>query len=161
MDIQALAEKIQKLEDIEAIKQLKYTYSLGCDRAINAGDAELLLTVFTPDIVWDGGEFGTVEGLDGMKAMADGMPARITFTYHFFTNPIIEINGDTATGRWNLWAIYTWADGNDMVLAGIEEDVYKKVNGKWLIDKLVVKTAFLAPYTEGWSKIVTGAAVKG
>lgn len=154
MDTNVLAEKITNLEDMEEIKQLKYKYSLGCDRAINKGDAELLLTVFIPDIVWDGGDFGKAEGLEGMKALAAGMPEQIKFTYHYFTNPIIEVDGVTATGHWNLWALYTWADGTDMILAGIEEDVYKKVDGKWLIDKLVVKTDFLVPYKEGWSKIV-------
>jgi len=158
MDVQVLAEKIQRLEDLEAIKQLKYKYSLGCDQAINIKDDSLLLTVFTPEIVWDGGDFGKVEGLEGMKALAKGMPEQIKFTYHYFTNPILELAGDTATGHWNLWGIYTFADGNDMVLSAIEEDVYKKTDGKWLIDKLTVKTAFLAPYKEGWSKIVTSAA---
>jgi hypothetical protein len=158
MDIQALAGKVQRLEDLEEIKQLKYKYSLGCDQAINIKDGSLLLTVFTPEIVWDGGAFGVVEGLEGMKGLIAAMPEQIKFTYHFFTNPILEIDGDTATGHWNLWGIYTFADGNDMVLSAIEEDVYKKVDGKWLIDKLTVKTAFLAPYKEGWSKIVTGAA---
>ena len=158
MDIKALAAKVQRLEDFEEIKQLKYKYSLGCDQAINIKDDSLLLTVFTPDIVWDGGDFGKVEGLEGMKALAQGMPEQIKFTYHYFTNPIIEIDGDTATGHWNLWGLYTWADGNDLILAGIEEDVYKKIDGVWLIDKLTVKTDFLAPFKEGWSKIVTGAA---
>jgi hypothetical protein len=156
MDIKKLAEQIQVLQDIEAIKQLKYKYAEGCDRAINAGRTGDFLEVLAPDVIWDGGDFGKFKGLGEVEGFIAQMQGMIKFTYHFFSNPVIEVDGDRATGHWYLLALYTEADGRDTMLVGVEDDRYKKVDGKWLISELKLTTAFYTPFKEGWSKVVLG-----
>ena len=155
-DVKELAEQIQVLQDIEAIKQLKYRYSEGCDVAVNEGKTEAFLEVFTPDILWDGGDFGKFKGVEEVRGFVAGMQAQLKFTYHFFTNPEVKVDGDHATARWHLLAIYTETEGRDTMLAGIEDDEYEKVDGRWLISKLKLTTAFYAPFKEGWHELVMG-----
>ena len=55
-----LEERIQRLEDIEAIRRLKHRCMAYAD---DGYDAESIVTLITPDAVWDGGEaFGRQEG---------------------------------------------------------------------------------------------------
>lgn len=157
MDMQELAKKIQTLEDIEAIKQLKYEYALRCDRAINEKDPEPFFEVFTEDAIWDVGAFGRYEGKTAIRAVAfEVLSKQIKFTYHFFTNPLLEVNGDEATGKWYLWAVYTMADGQDMVLVGYEDEKYRKVDGKWLIAECALGADSFAPLKEGWNGPIEG-----
>lgn len=155
MDIKELGEKIQRLHDIEEIKTLKYEYALGCDLLVNEGD-ERLLEVFTDDITWDGGSFGKFEGIESMKAFAKEAPNVLKFTYHFFTNPIIKIDGDKAEAQWYLYGLYTMPDGTDMVLVGSEFDKYRKVDGRWLMSEMKLVPNFFVPYKEGWGPSFAG-----
>jgi uncharacterized protein (TIGR02246 family) len=155
--MEALEKRIQALEDLEAIKQLKYKYALCCDRAVNEKDPMPLLDVFTEDAVWDVGGFGVYEGKTAIKETAMAvLTQQIKFTYHFFSQPMITIDGDTATGKWYLWALYTMADGNDMVLAGYEDETYRKVDGEWLISSVKLGAGCFAPLQQGWGPQVTG-----
>ena len=51
----SLESRIQRLEDIEAIKQLKARYCGLCDDGYPADD---LAELFTEDAIWDGGALG-------------------------------------------------------------------------------------------------------
>ena len=64
MDLADLERRVRALEDIEAIKQLKYRYADACDRGY---DADALADLFTEDAVWDGGLFGRYEGREAIR----------------------------------------------------------------------------------------------
>ena len=156
MDIQALTSQVRVLQDMEAIKKLKYQYSMACDLGINEGKTDLLQEVFVQDILWDIGDFGKFTNMQEVNEGLKIIPEQMKFTYHFFTNPIIEAKGDDASGQWNLLAMYTMAGGQDMLLAGIETDRYRKIDERWWISEVVLTVAFFAPFKEGWSQVVMG-----
>ena len=52
IDVQQLAARVQRLEDIEAIKLLIVRYAQGADRG---NDTDIMLPLFADDGVWDGG----------------------------------------------------------------------------------------------------------
>ena len=59
-DLNALEARLRRLEDIEALKQLKAQYCAACD---DGYDADRLASLFTEDAVWDGGRtFGVATG---------------------------------------------------------------------------------------------------
>jgi hypothetical protein len=67
---------------------------------------------------------------------------------HAVTNPWIRlIDDNTANGRWYLLDLRT-AEGteNPLILFGIYDDVYKKVDGHWLIER--TRIDFLWPKRE-------------
>ena len=60
-----LEEKIQRLTDIEDIKQLKFRYAAYCDQKY---DEDGIASCFAEDGVWDGGEnFGVFRGREAIR----------------------------------------------------------------------------------------------
>jgi len=59
MDLAELERRLTRLEDIEAIKQLKARYCEICDDDHNP---DRITSVFAEDGIWEGAEFGTANG---------------------------------------------------------------------------------------------------
>ena len=150
--VEELIARVRKLEDIEQIKQLKARYCAYCD---DNYDAEGIASLFIEDGVWDGGALGRGEGHAGIVKFFKRAPSAFTFAIHYVMNPIIEVNGDAATGRWYLIQPLTRRNGDTesaMWLAGHYEDDYVRVNGEWKFQRLRFFTHILTPYDEGWAK---------
>lgn len=93
----AVEDEIQRLVDIEAIKQLRGRYS----RAVDTKDWDLFGASLAEDARLSA-DSGINEGRDAIVAMVSGALATATTVHHQHT-PEIEITGpDTATGIWAM-----------------------------------------------------------
>jgi len=155
MEMNDLSKRIERLEDIEAIQQLKYEYFAACDDSHNA---DRIVAIFTEDGIWDGGPFGYAKGHKEIWDLFHNTHhPNIILSQHNGGNPVIKIDGDTAHGIWQLACIPmtvkpiapAFHTVKQWVSCQYEED-YVKVNGKWLMKKLVAKIIFVAPYEQGW-----------
>jgi ketosteroid isomerase-like protein len=146
-----LEQRIQRLEDIDALKQLKSRYALYCD---DDYDAARLAPLFTSDAVWDGGVLGRFEGREAIRTFFSGAAAVMPFSIHHVTNSILEIDGDHATGQWHLWQPCVHAVGDTALwMAGRYHDTYvREEDGEWRFAKVVIELRMLSPYEAGWSK---------
>lgn len=146
-----LEARVRRLEDIEEIKQLKATYCRFCD---DGYDPDGISSLFTEDGVWDGGStFGRAEGREGIHKHFRGAAARISIARHQVMNPIIEVDGDEATGHWLLFQPCTDAPTDQALwLAATYADRYRRVDGRWLIAHLHIDIAFFSPYEQGWAR---------
>lgn len=148
--MRTLAERILNLSDIEEIKALKARYAAACD---DNYDADAIAALFTEDALWDGGALGKAEGREKIRRFFRRAPEVFPFAIHNVMNPIIEVDGDRATGQWYLLQPATRAAGNQGVwLAAVYHDDYVRVGGRWLFQHLRVTTNFLTPYDQGWAK---------
>jgi hypothetical protein len=59
---------------------------------------------------WTGDDFGTTEGVDAIVAGLPAATAKVAFSMHAFLNPMISVDGDTATGSWLLWIASIYDD---------------------------------------------------
>lgn len=66
-------------------------------------DPDGIASLLTEDGVWDGGPFGLAEGHEGIRTFFAEVSNQVSFANHYVSTPIIEIDGDNATGRWDLW----------------------------------------------------------
>ncbi|MEU6817865.1 nuclear transport factor 2 family protein [Streptomyces sp. NPDC046860] len=101
-----LEQRVQRLEDIEEIKKLTATYSDYVNKGWIGKEVafDKLPSVFTSDAVWESAAMGVkAEGIDAIVAMLGEATAGGSFAMHSFTNPIIDVDGDSATGNWLLW----------------------------------------------------------
>ncbi|MEM7092025.1 MAG: nuclear transport factor 2 family protein [Actinomycetota bacterium] len=148
-----LEARIQRLEHIEAIKQLKAEYCAACD---DGYDPDRLAALFTGDAVWDGGNtFGVCDGRAAIHAHFTGASRRVTIARHQVMNPIIEVDGDTATGQWLLFQPCTNSVGGEVEavwLAATYHDRYERVAGRWLIARTEIDVAFFTPFDQGWAE---------
>ena len=118
------------LEDVHAIQRLKHEYCF----AIDGGDYERWASLFTDDgrFVRDSGE--AFEGHEALHGFAsERFDAAMEHSAHVVTNPLIDVDGDTATGQWYLLLFYTDADGTDGWTQARYDDEYRRVDGEWRI----------------------------
>jgi hypothetical protein len=89
---------------VEPIKKLKSKYAYCLDER----DFDGLLDCFTDDCKVNYGPFGKYENKKELeKFFKVDYPPATTFSVHMTQDPIIEINGDQAKGRWNMHAALT------------------------------------------------------
>ncbi len=151
MSKQDLESRVQRLEDLEALRDLKYRYATFCD---DGYDAERLAPLFTADAVWDGGTLGRFEGRDAIHAFFLQCSKIVPFAIHQVTNSILHVDGDGATGRWYLWEPIVFTAGNrGLWMAARYDDRYRRERGEWLFESVKVDLRMLSPYEEGFAKV--------
>lgn len=159
--VAALGARVGALEDAEAIRALKARYAelvdgrYGADgprpQAELAPLADAIAALFTEDAVWDGGPGLGVQR--GRPAIRERMAQpTLLFSRHYFVNPRIELAGDEARARWELFAPCTLRDGRPAWMTGVEDDVYTRVEGAWLHRRMRLTVHFVAPHERGWSR---------
>jgi len=147
-----LEEMVQELWDREKIKELTYDYGL----AIEAQDAERMASLFTEDGSVDFSSLGrgVISGREALKKFyRSTWPLRVK---PFFTNHVIRIQGNRATGTCSLENRATRGD-QSLIGAGRLYDEYEKVNGEWKFKSRRVEMFYFVPLSEGWAN-ATGPA---
>lgn len=136
MDMSALEQRITRLEDIEAIKQLKARYCEICDDLHNP---DRIASVFAEDAIWESEAFGKAVGHDEIRALFQKFRDMFTFSQHNIMNPIIEVNGDRATAMWYILGPWTLAEGDKETWMALRyDDDYVKIDGEWKYQHLRV-----------------------
>ncbi|ADB62675.1 hypothetical protein Htur_3815 (plasmid) [Haloterrigena turkmenica DSM 5511] len=120
----------QAVRDRLEIHELRGAYA----RAIDYGNYEEATEIFTDDAVVNY-RGGTCHGGEEVAAYWCENVA-YEFSMHTVQMPELSINGDEATGRWYMIVFYVTPDGDDGHVLGWYEDKYRRVNGKWMIEKL-------------------------
>jgi hypothetical protein len=147
--------RVERLEDIEAIRRLKSLYALRFDEALNGGQAfppDALLDLFTPDALWESEPFGRFEGRDEIRGLLERYAQRVSFCLHFIVGHVIDVGDDrgSASGTWITWQPMT-LDGRAMVLAGHYHDDFERDANAWRVKALRLDVAFLTPHDRGWA----------
>ena len=128
--LEALEKEVQRLKDVQAIKELKSKYF----RALDTKNWDELETTMTPNF---------------KESMPD-----TEITLHQGHNPVIWFESDTvAYGKWYLQDNLIFAEGNpycgtQIQGSAIYTDKYVKVDGEWLIED----TGYLRVYEESFQR---------
>ena len=140
-------EMVQELWDREHIKELTYQYGL----AIEAQDTDQMASLFTPDGSVDFSAMG--RGIiKGTAAIKEFYPTTWPLKVKpFFTNHVIQIDGDTATGICSLENRATRGD-ESLIGAGRLHDEYVRVAGEWKFKSRRVDMFYFTPLSLGWAK---------
>ena len=141
MELEELQKRITRLEDMEAIKQLKARYCEICDH--DDYDADAMASLFTEDGTWNADGVGNAEGREAIRELFAGFPKMIARAQHIVANPLIEVDGDRAHGVWYLISAVTQIDGtaasNWPGMAARYHEDYVKQNGEWKFRRVRVK----------------------
>ena len=147
--------RLERLEDIEAIADLKYRYCAACD---DGYDASTIAALFTNDGVWDGTPtYPRLEGRAEIERFFERASEGILFARHHVLNPRVSlVRRDEATGEWMLLQPLIDAQrGPQWLLAGYH-DTYVRVDSNWLIKSTRVEVQSLSRYEHGWAPEHTG-----
>jgi len=154
---QAIEARIQVLEDIESIKKLKASYCSWADAGIvgDASQMDELVAHFTDDEPWaDFGPFGMHKGKEAVGAFfKEVVASTLSYSAHMVSNPIIEVDGTQATGRWYVDVPCTLRGAErPMWLQARYEEEYVKERGQWKWKSITTRFDFITPFDEGWVK---------
>jgi 3-phenylpropionate/cinnamic acid dioxygenase small subunit len=125
----AMADRLQRLEDLEEIRQLFVDYGHYLDSgdfaaygALFADEGEVLL-----------GAIGRAKGPAAIEAlMRRTMEGAAGSSFHIVSNPIIELDGDRATSE-VMWTVVT-RDKQDQAtvsMLGRHRDQLTRERGRW------------------------------
>lgn len=143
-------DRIQRLEDIKQIEELKAQYGNALDNVVkDSSKIDALLNLFTDDICVDYGPFGRFRGKTEIKALFQvTVPTITAWNFHVASAPIIKVNGANASGTWQVIANavykFDYAGGVQSAFARYQ-DAYSKTASGWKFRTIIV--LFEAPPT--------------
>lgn len=156
MNTGELESRLRKLEDAEAIRQLKYRYFSSCDDK----DPVAVRACFVDgSMEIDYGAVGRFENADAMVAVykAVGCHPHMVEMHHG-ANPQIEVhNAEQASGNWSLhYFLINTQTKTCTQLGGQYEDEYHKQDGQWKISRtrFVATSTLVLDINEGLAKAV-------
>ncbi|MFJ4225896.1 nuclear transport factor 2 family protein [Microbacterium sp. NPDC089695] len=95
-------------------------------------DAAALSEIFAEDATWYSTSSGvTWHGRDEIVRNLSSAPPALDFAMHSFTNPDIDIDGDTASARFLLWV---GIGGNEVFQK--ENLTYTRTDAGWVIQSI-------------------------
>ena len=148
--LEKLESRIMDLEAADEIRNLKATYAAACDDNYNP---DAIAALFVEDAVWESDGLGNFEGREAIREFFRGISSYFTFALHYGLNPKIEVAGDTANARWYLFMPCTVSDGGRALWrAGIDDEEYVRVDGRWMFKRKKSTAIFNTPFEEGWAK---------
>jgi len=152
----SLEERIRNLEDIQAIAALKARY-------VNLNDGgwkgpthqypQEVADLFVPDGSWDGRPSAAyARGHAEIKDLFIAFQS-VKFILHFITNPLIEVDGDNASGHWHALMTMTGPDDQAYWALGLYIDTFVRTSEGWKFKDLRFEPAATSPYEMGWAKL--------
>ncbi len=142
-DYKDLERRLRRLEDVEAIKQLKYRYW----RHLDLKEWEELAECFAEDatVAYGGGKY-RFEGREAiMRFLRDSLSRESgSVTVHHGHHPEIEITGeDSARGTWGLYNyMYNEKQNRGIRIGAYYRDDYSRIGGIWKITHIGYQTIF-------------------
>jgi uncharacterized protein (TIGR02246 family) len=141
-------DALQRLLDIEAIRQLKARYF----RFLDTKDWDAFASLFTDDAYMEAD--GVVqEGRAAIRGFLPKVLDGVVTTHHGHTSEIAITGRDTATGIWAMFDYLTWpGDGPPKGLQGYGHyhEEYVRENGAWRIRRLVLTRLRVDPLAGGF-----------
>lgn len=151
----SLEERVRALEDREEIVRLKaryVNYNDGGWAGPTHTDPRAVAELFTEDGVWDGRPTsGYARGRQEIRDLFEAFGA-VPFIVHYVTNPLIEVDGDAATGHWHALVTTTMPDKGALWVLGIYKEAYVRLSDGWKFRSLRFDTISSTPYALGWDR---------
>lgn len=159
-DLAELEARIRHLEDIEAIKRLKYKYFRCLDSKLWDEMAECFAEDATTDYADGKLRFQGVEAV--MRFLKEAMNRATLLTIHQAHHPEIEITSDTtAKGVWEFYDYLIDAQANTSVRgAAFIREEYVKQRGEWKIKSTGYTRIFEEVWDRGEAKSLNLTATK-
>ncbi len=154
--VEELSRRLTRLEDVQAIEKLKYTYAGFCDDSYNPDG---IANLFVEDGRWIvDGEGATLVGREDIRKHFAALSERISWALHFVMAPNIDISADgtSATGTFYLLCLCTIeqtdnpAQKDAVVLTVTYSDKFIKRDGAWYFQELVGRTHQVSNWDKGW-----------
>jgi hypothetical protein len=143
----ALEQRIQRLENIEAIKDVTARYAAAVSKGWNGKTVDLaaIPSIFTADARWESRDMGlTADGVDAIIANLPRSTSTVEFSMHTFLGPVITLDADTASGTWLMW-IASIIDNNPRAVYMSADMTYTRTGQGWRIQAIDIHHGMRLP----------------
>ena len=128
------------IEDELAIRDLIARYTDG----VNRFDADTWAATWAEDGYWNLLGMET-RGRDNIRQFWLGAMGTFKFALHQVGSGTLDIDGDTASGRWYLTEYTCDQEDNRGMVVGVYDDKYVKVDGSWYFSERRYQTLYMGP----------------
>lgn len=150
----SLEQRIRGLEDVRDIQNLKARYINAADSGFDANhklDVEDVVAMFVEDGWWHASSHERFNGHDEIRRGFLGFRDQLPFAYHNIANPLVEVDGDTATAQWHMTWTGTDDSGLELWTAGVYIDELVRTPAGWKFRSVYLRVAYQGPYADGWA----------
>ncbi|MFM0482087.1 nuclear transport factor 2 family protein [Paraburkholderia strydomiana] len=156
--IESLQTRLRALEAQNAVRKTIARYMALCDVPARTLEGESLAALFSDVAVWEGigpqyaDKFGRLQGPSAIVTMLQRyLPPTPHFAtnVHFLTSGHIEVQGDTAKGRWIMLQASGYVHAKaELIAARLEVDFTPSPHNEdiWLIRHFRTERLFDAPW---------------
>lgn len=143
-----LEQRIQRLEDRNAVIELCASYNRGVDEHNEA----LWLSVWHDDAEYlIGDTFGDHIGIEAIKGILHILRDYFHEMHHYATNIVVDVQGDRATALVDADVTATDKSGRAMMLAASYKDTFARRDGRWGFTRREVTLHYAAPVSQPWT----------
>lgn len=145
--VQALLARVDHLESKEAIRTLRARYH----ELVNEDQGPRLHELFAPDasVVYNGRQ--EVHGRDAIRRFFETFP--VQHARQFMHQHEIQLHGDRATGHCYLDGRPV-SQGKSLYVVGRFDDVYVRLDGQWLFQRVVLTVHYMIEAAERWDHLL-------
>jgi hypothetical protein len=149
-----LEREVGLLEDTNAIEKLQRIYGFYTDKQLWSQAADLFAANGSIEVGGRGVYVGKDRVLAFLKSNGPEYPQPGRLFDQMQLQPIVHVasDGQTAKGRWHMFAQEAQHGEYANWGLGIFENEYVKEGGVWKIAKLHLYTTMYTPYEDGWAK---------
>ncbi|MEV4152908.1 nuclear transport factor 2 family protein [Nocardia salmonicida] len=126
-----LEQMVRWVVDLEEIKILMAKYCHGIDQK----NEETFLSIWSDDADYLLPR-GAGHGIEGVRELVRKVWREVPQCHHHITNPVIQIQGDTATAATDVFYFRLTADGTRVLLSGRYAFEFVRRDGKWKTKRL-------------------------
>ncbi|MBB1633416.1 nuclear transport factor 2 family protein [Cupriavidus sp. UME77] len=145
--VQALAARVEHLDNIEAIRALRARYH----ELVNEDAGNRLHELFAPDASVAYGGRAEVRGRDNIRSFFASFP--IQWARQFIHNHVVHVNGNHGTGSSYLDGRPV-RDGKSYYVVGRFDDEYIKIDGEWLFRRVTLSVHYMIEAAERWDHLL-------
>lgn len=124
----SLEQKIEELEALEAIRTLMAKYCHGIDKH----DPETFMSIWAEDSEYNLPR-GEGKGIDGVRALVEKVWTQVPQCHHHITNPVIDVDGDAAVAKTDVFYFRQTDDDLYCLLSGGYDFRFVKEAGQWKV----------------------------
>ena len=139
----SLSERVGRLEDLEAVRDVTARYAMATNKGVEDIDVDAFPSIFAPDATWEARGV-RVAGLDAMMKRVRESTASLVRSIHAFVNPVLDLDGDRASGRWILLLVGHMA-GKYHHGYSTEDFTYARTAAGWRIQSVRLHPGLIFP----------------
>jgi hypothetical protein len=132
----SLEQRIQRLEDLENIRNVtfKYAHYINQGWASEKVEVEKIGEIFSDDIIGESPDMKQkIVGIKNIKESLAKETEHLKFAMHAYLNPEIIINENEASGKWLFWIVSIPKENLKNQVYMSQEIKYLRIENSWKI----------------------------